>query len=190
MVALITGRRAAEARALLDVDGVRYEGLYGLEDLIEAPPADLRQTVEAAAEVVPQAWVEEKGLSLSVHYRQASDPVTARSTLVERLEQIARDRGLRLLEGKMVLELVPEGRPLKGGAVERLVSELGLRAALYAGDDVADLEAFAALDRFAAQGITTLRVAVRGDETPDELVAAADEVVEGPAGLVELLRSL
>jgi trehalose 6-phosphate phosphatase len=90
----------------------------------------------------------------------------------------------------MVLEVVPPDRPMKGAAVERLAREAGLAAVLYAGDDVADLDAFAALDRLAGQGVAAVRVAVAGPETPGELLRRADVVVEGPAGLVELLGEL
>ena len=61
---------------------------------------------------------------------------------------------------------MPGGRPLKEGAVERIVTEARLDAVLYAGDDVADQRAFEALDRLAAGGLTTLKVAVHGPETP------------------------
>ena len=80
----------------------------------------------------------------------------------------------------MVLELVPRDRPMKGGAVERLAGEHGLEAVLFAGDDVADLDAFAALDRLAISGLVAVKVAVRGAETPRELVAGADLSVDGP----------
>ncbi|MFM7718645.1 MAG: trehalose-phosphatase, partial [Actinomycetota bacterium] len=88
--------------------------------------------------------------------------------------------------------LVPADRPLKGGAVERIVGEHALDAALFAGDDLADLEAFQALDRLAAQreGFVAVRVAVRGSETPAEVLDAADVVVDGPEGLVALLAQL
>jgi trehalose 6-phosphate phosphatase len=61
---------------------------------------------------------------------------------------------------------------------------------LYAGDDHADLDAFAALDRLSERGALTVKVAVRGAETPAELVEAADVVVGGPLGLVDLLAQL
>jgi trehalose 6-phosphate phosphatase len=134
--------------------------------------------------------VEDKGASIAVHYRQAPDPARARAHLVARLEEVASSGGLEVVEGKMVVELVPAGRPRKGGAVERLVGENHLSAALFAGDDVADLEAFRALDSLAEQGLLAVTVAVRGEETPTELLEAAAVVVEGPKGLVELLRQL
>jgi trehalose 6-phosphate phosphatase len=146
--------------------------------------------IQAAAEAVPEAWVEDKGASIAVHYRQARDPSRARAELVAALVEVASSAGLEVVEGKMVVELVPAGRPRKGGAVERLVGENQLSAALFAGDDVADLDAFRVLDGLADKGLLAIKVAVRGEETPGDLVDAADVVVDGPEGLVELLGQL
>jgi len=190
LVAVVSGRRSEEVAALLGVPGVRYEGLYGMGEAVPEAREALVDRVRVAVGMVPEAWVEEKGVSLAVHYREAPDPVRARTHLVAALRPVAADEGLDLVEGKMVLELVPAGRPLKGGAVERLVGEFGLSAALFAGDDVADLDAFAALDRLAARGLLAVKVAVRGDETPRSLVEAADLAVDGPEGLVGLLHRL
>jgi trehalose 6-phosphate phosphatase len=192
LVGILTGRRAAEVEHhLAAVAGLRFFGLYGLEG-VETPALD-RATIEAArtaATVVPEAWVEDKGGSLAVHYRQAADPPAARASLVPALEQVAGAAHLEVIEGKMVVELVPPGRPLKGGALERLRQEHGLEAILYAGDDLADVDAFESLDRLRASGTIAIKVAVRGAETPTELIAAADLVADRPSGLVELLRTL
>lgn len=192
LVGILTGRRSEEVSVLLDVPHLRYFGLYGLESELGAPElvAAVAPLVRSASSVVPQAWVEDKGSSIAVHYRQASDSVAARAALLVALQPVATEGGLRLIEGKMVLELVPPDRPLKGGAVERLAGEHALQAVLYAGDDHADLDAFAALDRLAREGVRTVKVAVRGPETPSALLDAADEAVDGPARLVALLRQL
>ena len=187
---MITGRRAEDVATRLGVPHVRYVGLYGLEDDAPELVAAVVPLAERAAAIVPEAWVEDKGVSIAVHYRRAPDPAGARGELVVAMQDVATEAGLGLVEGKMVVELVPRGRPMKGGAVERLIGELGLRAALYAGDDHADLDAFAALDRLGVGGVTAIKVAVRGPETPSELVAAADVVVDGPTGLVGLLSEL
>jgi trehalose 6-phosphate phosphatase len=190
VVAVITGRRAEDVAARLAVPGLRYEGLYGMEGAAPELLLALLPRVEAAAAAVPEAWVEDKGVSIAVHYRQAPDPPRSRVTLMGALEPVAAGAGMNLVEGKMVLELVPTDRPMKGGAVERVAGEAALEAALFAGDDVADLDAFAALDRLAATGLLTVKVAVRGDETPSALLGAADLEVDGPQGLVALLRDL
>lgn len=176
---------------MLDAPGVRLLGVYGLEDVKhERVPDSLVERVRAAAAVVPAAWVENKGAAVAVHYRQAPDHVAARERLTRSLEPLADAEGMEVVRGKMVLELMPTDRPRKGGAVLRLAEELDLRGVLFAGDDVADLEAFDALGRLASDGVLVLRVAVRGPETPAALLDAADVIVEGPLGLVELLRGL
>ena len=190
VVAVVTGRRAEEVADLLSVRGLRYEGLYGLQ----AGSAELtfpgREQVERAAATVDGAWVEDKGASAAIHYRQTSEPGRARVTLLASLAPLASQAGMAVIEGKMVLEIVPRDRPLKGGAVERIVGEENLEAVLYAGDDLADLEAFAVLDRLRARGLLTVKVAVRADGTPEALLEGADRIVDGSLGLVELLREL
>ena len=191
-VAIVTGRRSEEVAALLDVPHVTYVGLYGLEDGANELVTAIVPAVQTATAEIGEAWVEDKGVSVAVHYRQAPDPLSARAALLVALQPVATEAGLELIEGKMVLELVPPDRPLKGGAVERLAREHGLRAVLYAGDDHADLDAFDALDRLigSCDVRAAVRVAVRGPETPPALVDAADVVAEGPAELVELLRTI
>ena len=190
IVAIVSGRSADELARLLHVDGVTYEGLYGMEEAATDITLALLPSVERAAALVPEAWVEDKHISVAVHYRAAPDPSAARASLVSALAPIAASAGMELMEGKMVLELVPADRPMKGGAVERLARERGLDAVLFAGDDVADIDAFEALDRLSEEDLLTLRVAVRGPGTPEELVRRADIPVDGPEGLVELLRIL
>jgi trehalose 6-phosphate phosphatase len=184
VVAIITGRPTRQVRDLIHVQGVTIVGLYGLpenegrERILAA-----MEDVERAAALVPGAWVEDKGASLAIHYR-------ARGVLVPSLEAIARRSGLTAFEGKMVIEVAAGSVPGKGTVVKALVHEHGLDGCLYAGDDRPDLDAFAALDQLAAGGLATLKVAVRSAETPDALVAAADLVVESPAGLVRMLSEL
>jgi len=190
VVAVVSGRTNEQLRELVGVEGVRLAGLYGLAD-VAAPLSDhVLDAVREVAARVAGARVEAKGGSVAVHYRAADDAVEARDKLENGLAPIARRSGLTLLPGKMVVELVPADRPLKEGAVERIVSGERLDAVLYAGDDVADLRAFEALDRLAERGVRTVKVAVHGRETPDALSDAADVVVDGPAGLVTLLRGL
>jgi trehalose 6-phosphate phosphatase len=191
-VAIVTGRRSDEVAALLDLPHIVYVGLYGLEDGATELVTAVVPRAEAAVEQVAGAWIEDKGVSVAIHYRQAPDPASARAALLVALQPVATEAGLELIGGKMVVELVPTDRPLKGGAIERLVGERALQALLYAGDDQADLDAFAALDRLSASEDVgmAVRVAVRGPETPPAVVEAADVVAEGPEGLVDLLRML
>ena len=190
MVGVITGRRSEETADMLRVPGVRFEGLYGMQEAAPELLGSVAPLVASAISVVPEAWAEDKGVSVAVHYRQAPDPRAARASLLVALQPLATDNGLELVEGKMVIELVPPDRPMKGATIERVARELALEAVLYAGDDVADVDAFAGLDRLEQRGVFVIRVAVRGPETPEALLERADVSVDGPAGLVELLRQL
>jgi trehalose 6-phosphate phosphatase len=196
VVAVVSGRRAAEVRDRLgDLSGVRIFGLYGLEGSADRIPSSAARSVEEilpsvleVAAGVPGSLVEPKAANLAVHYRLAPQPEGARLALLESLRPLADAAGLRLIEGKRVVELVPAAAPTKGDVVER--EGAGLEALLYVGDDLADLDAFAAVDRMAAYGAFTVKVAVASAETPAALLEAADGVVPGPAGLVELLDTL
>jgi trehalose 6-phosphate phosphatase len=74
--------------------------------------------------------------------------------------------------------------------VERIARDRALDAVLFVGDDVGDLDAFAALDRLRARGMWTCAVAASGRETPAEVTTAADLVVEGPTGVASLLAAI
>jgi trehalose 6-phosphate phosphatase len=189
VVAVISGRRQEELVELIPVPGVRIVAMYGLAEEAPVPP-DVVAQIERATVGTEGVWVERKGATVAVHFRQAPDPVATSALLEDRLALIGAVSGMDLLAGKLVRELIPAGHPLKEGAVERIVRQHELRAVVYAGDDQADLLAFRALDRLAREGVMAFKVAVRGRETPEELVADADMAVGGPTGLVRFLRSL
>jgi trehalose 6-phosphate phosphatase len=188
VVAVISGRRSDDVRALVDVEGVEAVGTHGLEGEPSMDPSLLREIEEVAESV--GAWVEAKGAAAAVHFRGVEDPWAAAAAAEPALAAVAASHGLELLGGKRILELMPVGRPRKGGAVERLARERGLRAVVFAGDDMGDLDAFAALARLRAEGIWTCGVVARGPETVSEVVSAADLEVEGPPGVVSLLTAV
>jgi trehalose 6-phosphate phosphatase len=182
LVAAVTGRAGVVGRQLVGVEGVTVVGNHGLE-LAE----NSQEWVERLAEFRGTVdWpVEDKGLSLSYHYRTAEDPDAARAEL-ERVAERARAQGLRARFGRMVLELMPPLDAHKGTAVRALLARAGLSRALFAGDDTTDLDAFAALDELEIG----VKVAVDSAEAPAALIERADIVVAGPPGLVDLLRTL
>jgi trehalose 6-phosphate phosphatase len=188
VVAVVSGRPSEQVRDLLDVEGVQTVGTHGLED--ERPMSEeLLDELRSAAAAVG-AWVEPKGAAAAVHFRGLSDPEAAETAMAGRLAVIATTHGLEVIPGKRILELAPAGRPRKGGAVERIARDRELAAVLFAGDDVGDLDAFAALDRLGTRGLWTCAIAAGGRETPAEVLAAADLVLEGPSGVAALLPSI
>jgi trehalose 6-phosphate phosphatase len=182
LVGAVTGRPSVLARDLVEVDGVKIVGSHGLELADDA--GEWRERLQEFRSTVD--WpVEDKGLALSYHYRTHEDPERARAEL-EYVAERARRAGLSVRFGRMVLELLPPLDANKGTAVRALLQGPGLTRALFAGDDTTDLDAFDAVEELEVG----VKVAVDSAEAPPELLARADLVVAGPAGLVDLLRSL
>jgi trehalose 6-phosphate phosphatase len=97
--------------------------------------------------------------------------------------------------GRKVLEVRPPVVLDKSIGVATLLDGTGespFRAAIYAGDDNTDLDAFRGLRSLVEAGKLEHAVcaAVRSEEAPPELVAEADLTLEGPAGVRELLEAL
>jgi trehalose 6-phosphate phosphatase len=183
LVAVVSGRAGDDVRRRVGVDDVVAVGSHGLE---LDPDADAwRERIDAFADAATWPDTERKGITVSFHYRTATEE---RAALAELDEVAARARadGLVARFGRKVLEVLPPLDANKGTAVRRLLADAGLRRALVAGDDTTDLDAFRALDGLEL----AVRVAVAADESPPELRAAADVVVSSTDEFLELLRCM
>ncbi|TDE10394.1 trehalose-phosphatase [Jiangella asiatica] len=200
-VAIVTGRAAADAvrlGGLAAVPGLTVLGHYGLErwedGRLDAPGADdgvdvaRRRVAELAADR-PGVTVEDKGHSVALHTRNAPDPGAALAELRPYADAVAAGSGLQVTPGRFVLELRPVGMD-KGVAIRSLVAETAAAAVVYAGDDIGDLPAVAAVRELAEDGVLGLVVCSDAEEASAELRAAADIVVLGPPGVQALLREL
>lgn len=205
-VAVVSGRPASFLAAHLRLadraegapagEGLVAVGLYGLEmadgDQVTVDPraAEWQAVVARVADLAdddapPDVLVERKGLSLTLHYRTAPHRAEwARRWASER----AAGTGLVRHPARMSEELRPPLAVDKGTVVAQLAD--GLAAACFLGDDRGDLPAFAVLDELSRAGVATLKVGVRSEEAPPELLEAADLVVDGPWGAVDLLGRL
>ena len=196
-VAVISGRPRAFLGDRLG-PGVDLSGVYGLETRTAGAEADhedaevwrpvIEEVARSAARpgVLPAGvTVEPKGLSLTVHHRQAP---TAEDAVEAWAARTASATGLEARSAKASVELHPPLSVDKGTSVRSLAE--GCTTVVYVGDDVGDLPAFSALDALRQAGVRTAKVAARGDELPPTVAAAADLVVAGPEAVVELFRSL
>lgn len=155
LVAIVSGRRLRDIQALMPVAGLRYFGLHGAER--EESRAALSKRTrralahakrEARAElgVLPGIWLEDKVLSLAVHYRGTTAAfIREAETALQRLLAPLR-RSLTLINGEKVWEILPQEISGKGVTVRALLDGLaGGTLAIYIGDDDSDESAFAAL---------------------------------------------
>ena len=184
LVACVSGRAGDDARRLVGVDGIELVGNHGLE---LDPRAQKLAGKVARFRVEVALPVEDKGLSLTYHYREAEDEEAARAEL-EEVARRARKAGFDARWGRKVLEIRPHVEADKGTAVRTLLERAGARLGLYAGDDTTDLDGFAGLRSLGLEHAVC--VAVASDEGPAELREAADLVVAGPEELAGLLRRL
>lgn len=203
LVAVVSGRSAADAQRLLQLDGVVYVGNHGLERralgrTAVAPEARpylplISQTLTALAPRLPAKGVliEDKGATASIHYRQAPDPELAKSAILAALRPLAEQHGLRISHGRRVVELRLPVALDKGSALRDLVRDYHLRSVVFLGDDVTDLDAMRALQALRASGaVVGLTVGVVGPETPDQIADEADLTVTGVDEVTRLLAAL
>ncbi|MCM2393756.1 trehalose-phosphatase [Streptomyces albipurpureus] len=206
-VAVVTGRPAGVAvryggfAGVPGLDHLVVLGHYGSErwDAISgtvrtpAPHpgvADVRAELPGFLDSVGAwhgTWIEEKGQAVAVHTRRADDPQAAFEALREPLATLAARHGLILEPGRMVLEIRPPGMD-KGVALAGYVHEMNAEAVLYAGDDLGDLPAFAAVEKLRSDGLPGLLVC-SGREVP-ELAERADLLLPGPHAVVDFLAAL
>ena len=186
LVACITGRPAEDARRMVGVEGLHVVGVHGLEGHPGVP--EYTPQLERLVETVDWPWrVETKaGVTVAFHFREVEDGEAAEA--VNRVLEGAEALGLVAQRGRKVVEVRPAIDVDKGTAARTLLADRGLTRALYAGDDTTDLDAFRGLDE--AELDVAVKVAVGSREMNPRLLNAADFVVDGPAGLVELLRQL
>jgi trehalose 6-phosphate phosphatase len=195
-VAVVSGRPVAYLVAHVPEE-IELHGLYGLESRIDgerlehAEASPWRDVVDAvAADAVASIGeagvdVEHKGLSLTVHFRRVPE---AEDQAVTWARQAAVESQLHLRAAKRSLELHPPVTVDKGTVV--VERSAGLRAVAYVGDDVGDLPAFEALDRLAEDGVDVVKVAVRTPDVSEALLARSHVHVDGPEGVLDLLRSI
>ena len=198
-LALVTGRPADVVVALgglADVPGLVVLGQYGAQrwsgGQVAAPdelPGVARARTALPALLAPEgADLEDKGLAVVVHTRRAPDPAGALERLAGPVGEVAAASGLEVHAGRFVLELRPPGYD-KRRALLSLCEPLPT-AVLFAGDDLGDLPAYDAVDELRGRGVPGVLVCSGSAEGPAALRERADVVVDGPAGVVELLRTL
>lgn len=203
VVAIVTGRAALDARRLTAVPGLLIVGNHGMEWLAPdaeepsvAPGADgLRETLDdilGRLPPMPGVAPEHKGVSASVHYRNAPDHDTARSAILNALGDLE-PLGFRTGHGRMIVEVRPTGLGDKGSAVRDIVDRFGLRGVVVMGDDVTDLDMFRAIDQLRAAGrvrATIVGVGAWDHEVVPEIGAASDAALSDPDAAARFLAEL
>jgi len=167
-VGIISGRSLSEIKVMVGIEGIYYAGNHGLEiegpslklinPVAEATKAEIKDLVRqfsAKLESTEGVIVEDKGLSLSIHYRLVKESEVG--VVAEIFRQITSpllsEGKIRVTSGKKVWEVRPPIDWHKGKAVETIIKELKAvlereqLLAIYLGDDTTDEDAFRVIHR-------------------------------------------
>ena len=195
-VAILSGRDLADIRTRVGIPGIWYAGSHGFE--LTGPDGSYHQNEEAAAAVpvleraadelhdtlaqVPGVRVEHKRFGVAVHYREVAPGHIGE--VVAATHRLAQREGLRVTNGRKVVELRPDVDWSSGAAMDWIrarVDPSGSLLPMYIGDDLTDEEAFDAV-RFGGVGIV-----VRHGEDGDRRSAARFNL-ESPDQVEEFLQ--
>jgi trehalose 6-phosphate phosphatase len=207
LVACVSGRQASTARRIVSLGTITYVGNHGAEILrggateVEHDP-EIESWAQPVQDFARGAMTDElqrlrvreedKHVIAAFHWRGAPDEAAAERAVMA-VKQQAQDAGFWTHEGRKVLEVRPPVAIDKGRGIRRLLAgQDNVDTALYAGDDLTDLDAFDALRALRDEGAltTALCVGVASDETPPRLAQSADLLVDGPAGVRAMLSML
>jgi trehalose-phosphatase len=197
-VGIISGRALDDLEGMIGLEEVYYAGVAGLEvELVGGTRfrhplatqavvtmSQVLERLEAIAIDLPGAWIENKQIGLTVHYRELNLELVP--ALRTRVLQIVREvsQPLRIVDGPMALEITPAGDCHKGSAVRAILQCLGSVQAmcLYAGDDANDADAFAEV---ATRGGVCFGIGSQAPvsahyrlDTPHDLMATLDDLYQ------------
>jgi trehalose-phosphatase len=168
-VIIVTGRRLIDIKQLLNLEGISYAALHGMNIALDngnthnwKPDKDIRPILNQIKSIVMDEFSEEKDIflenkeySLAFHYRMVKTDNT--NAYIQKFLNIVKtvdtDRCLNILKGSKVIEIRPKGWH-KGKSVEfilKLFSEQINILPVYIGDDITDEDAFRSIGN---EGIT------------------------------------
>lgn len=173
-VGIISGRALSDLKERVNIGGIIYAGNHGFE--IEGPGLKfvnpiaeeikpffriVRQILGLTLGTIKGVFVEDKGLTLSIHYRQVQEEkIGDIQTMVERAINGLSSRGLfKVTSGKKVYEVRPAVDWDKGKAIRMLMKRYGKGGRpsgllpIYLGDDLTDEDGFRIIEKY-GNGIT------------------------------------
>ncbi|MCA9832583.1 MAG: trehalose-phosphatase [Thermomicrobiales bacterium] len=203
---IITGRAVDDVNRMFPIDTLTVVGNHGLEwweqgsrhdhpagveavQAIATVMAETEKQLSAQMDTTGMIW-ENKRLSSTVHFRNVDDPAAVESALLPIVQPLADAHNLRCTFGKMIIEFRPQAHVTKGTALAQLVEQHGLRAVIFAGDDVTDVDGFRTLHELRAQGVKTLAIGVVTPDAHPDVAAYADVTVGSVAEFATMLAEV
>lgn len=199
LLAVISGRPVEFLEDRVRVPGIPLLGSYGIEQSwdgrrqVDPDAEEWLSQIHQASRVLagtlarsPGIRVEEKPVSVAVHWRQAPDHAAAAQEVRRVTAHVAGQMGLRVEPGKLVEELRPPIDVDKGSAISALLTAKKLAVLAYAGDDLGDIPALRAARKAGGYAL----VVDHGPETDPRVLDLADETFAGTEGFAAWLEKL
>lgn len=183
-VAILTGRALGDIATRLDFKADFMVGNHGLEGLPDSPRRSLgfeqdctgwriqlEQAFDDHVRYDPALLMENKGISLSVHYRHAENQAKAQENLTQLFATLTPPP--RIIAGKCVFNLLPQAAGDKGTAFNELMQLSGANTAIYVGDDVTDEDVF----RLTRSDLLSIRIGEHTESAAQFMVAGYSEIL-------------
>jgi trehalose 6-phosphate phosphatase len=194
LVGVVTGRNVRNAKEMLEVEGLLYIGSHGLEYLkdnksyIEPEVEKYLPLIKKVAQDIhteelsniKNILFQEKGICLSIHYRNCEDPEGTHRKILDALNEIEGFENFKITEGRKVVEIRPKIGHDKGTILEKLIFENSLEKVIYLGDDVTDVDAFNKLKELKKEGkVDGVCIVVISEEVSEYVKENASFYVDG-----------
>lgn len=203
LVAAISGKPAIEVKNMLKIDGMVYIGNHGLERWAEGHSEltkdvqDYSRAVKAAIkELTPLLSIagisiEDKGITATIHYRLCHEPQLAERDILTAIENSPQAKGLRIMQERMTIDLLPPVEVNKGTATLDLIQGYNLQGGIYLGDDLTDIDAFRAIHAASRDlNFQGFAIGITSQEMPEKLAAEADFTLNGVNNVEQFLKWL
>jgi trehalose 6-phosphate phosphatase len=203
LLAIVSGRKTEALREIINIEGVKYIGNYGMEwweNNRAVLHPDINTSLSAMRAVAQELdalrsvegiIIQDKWATMSIHYHLCRQPEVAKQQILDLLYKSPHINNLRLMDEKTNIGIVPRVDINKGTAVTSLIKEYHLQSAIYLGDDIGDVPAFKAV-RQAREKETFdgLAILVTGPETSQEILGEADFTLNDVQETEQLLNWL
>jgi len=186
---------------MIRIDGMVYIGNHGLErwlkdhlELSNSAGSYSRVIKSAVEELTPLlsiegVSIENKGVTATIHYRLCPDPQLAEREITGAVEASTQARNLRVIKGKMAVNLLPPIEVNKGTATRDLIRDYNLRGGIYLGDDLTDIDAFCAIHTACRNlNFRGFAIGILSPEMPEGLTEEADFTLNGVSDVERFLR--
>ncbi|MBE9482211.1 MAG: trehalose-phosphatase [Chloroflexi bacterium] len=201
LVAAISGRPAAEVKDMIRIDEMVYIGNHGLERWTEGH-IELFKDIQDYSKVIKDiikditpllsikgVIIEDKGITATIHYRLCPEPQSVEKVILAAIQDSPQARGLRIIQERMAIDLIPPVEVNKGTATIDLVQEYNLQGCIYLGNDTTDIDAFRAIHAASPDlDFRGIAIGVISQETPEKLMIEADFTLNGVGDVERFLE--